>query len=186
MNSHTPYMHMLGWPGTRPEGLRELKRELHELKEHSSRLTAVPDWGSSRVCEQTLDLGGVFGAHDARLKELPAELGKLLFLETLALRNLAGLEKLPDTLCSLTALACPQPHAHTRLPTPSVAHAHAARVWGVIIGKARGGACDHGRELFRSMSGLTLGGPSTLLPRAHACPHPHEHTRLPTHAKRRA
>lgn len=53
MNSHTPYMHMLGWPGTRPEGLRELKRELHELKEHSSRLTAVPDWGSSRVCEQT-------------------------------------------------------------------------------------------------------------------------------------
>ena len=182
MNSHTPYMHMLGWPGTRPEGLRELKRELHELKEHSSRLTAVPDWGSSRVCEQTLDLGGVFGAHDARLKELPAELGKLLFLETLALRNLAGLKKLPDTLCSLTALACPQPHAHTRLPTPSVAHAHAARVWGVIIGKARGGACDHLAGVVQEHVGVDARGsihPPSACPRVPASPRAHP----PTHSR---
>ena len=77
-----------------PEGLRELKGELYELKVHSSRLTAVPDWLSELSCLRTLDLGDAHTAN-INLKELPADLGTLWSLETLELRNLAGLEKLP-------------------------------------------------------------------------------------------
>ncbi len=88
-----------------PEGLRELKGELYELKVHSSRLTAIPDWLGELSCLRTLDLGAAPGrVNNSNLTELPADLGKLLSLETLALRRLAGLGKLPDTVCNLTAL----------------------------------------------------------------------------------
>ena len=73
---------------------------------HSSRLTVIPNWLGELSCLKTLDLGGGDGSgvNNNNLKELPADLGKLWSLETLALRNLSGLEKLPDTVCSLTAL----------------------------------------------------------------------------------